>query len=104
MPDDWRRRAKEVERAESFLDFTVAELKAAGESASLTFWSRRTIDEGDVIETSTGRRYLVTAARWVQGRSPHWLLDTIVMATDDTNPDGATVHPLRWFPRGKRKR
>lgn len=59
--------------------------------------------EGDVIETvTTQRRYRVETVR-VQQKGRHvgrqHLLCT-VLGVDDPNPDGATVHPLRWYSRG----
>lgn len=78
-------------------------MKQPGEPAHLTYWTRRTVDDGDVIETTTGRRYLVTSARRTEGRDPHWVLETIVMHVDDVNPDGATVHELYWTPRIRRR-
>lgn len=100
----WQAQAERTQ-AEQFIDLTVADVKKPGEPAHLGYWDSGTHDmaEGDVIETTTGRRYLVTAARRTAGKDPHWECDTVVMHPDDENPEGATVHGLQWFPRSPRQ-
>lgn len=78
-------------------------MKAFGEPVSITYFAARHIDEGDVMETTTGRRYLVTAARFTTGKRPHWVLDCIVMFPADENPEGARVHGVVWFSRSRRR-
>lgn len=94
----------ERHRADQFIDLSLAELKAPGEPAHLGYWDDGThdVEVGDIIETSTGRRYLVTTARRTAGTDPHWELDTVVMDPEDPYPEGCTVHGLQWFPRSKR--
>lgn len=86
-------------------------VKAAGEVARLTYDTESLVDVGDVIETSTGRRYLVTAAKpsrscpkGYTGAWRRWTCETLVLGPDDATPDGATVHPLYWYPRSPRPR
>lgn len=93
---------REVQRAEAFIDLTVAEVKAPGEPAHIGYWTDETVDAGHVIETSTGRRYLVMDCRRTGGRNPHWECETIVMHPEEALPAGAVVHYLEWFPRKAR--
>lgn len=81
--------------------------KRAGEVAKLTYDTSRQIEPGDVVETETGRRYLVDEARRGRERPDligwyRWRLTTIVMAEDDPYPMGAVVHTLIWYPRERR--
>lgn len=62
------------------------------------------IDTGHALVTTTGRTYLVVVCRR-QSRGKHrgrWHLECLV--TDSDPPPGATVHPLRWYRRDKRRR
>ncbi len=57
---------------------------------------------GDAIVTTTGRTYLVVSVR-CQRRGKHvgrWHLRCLVQRAA---PPGAHVHPLRWYPRGRRR-
>lgn len=59
------------------------------------------VDESDVIETQTGKRYLVQKVR-VQQKGIHagrQHLMCLVMAEDEDLPEGATVHPIYWYAR-----
>lgn len=103
VPGFFDRVGTEQRRAEAFIDLAVADVKAPGEACGLGYWTETLVEEGDVIETSTGRRYLVTDARRTQGRDPHWDLRVIVMHPDDENPEDAEVHPLYWFPRNPKR-
>ncbi len=61
---------------------------------------------GDVIETKTGRRYSVLDVR-VQGRGWHvgrQHLRVLVMVPGDPLPDSGTLHPIRWYARGRGRR
>jgi len=56
---------------------------------------------GDVIETTSGRRYHVVDVR-VQGRGWHvgrQHLRVAVMAPGDPLPDSGMLHPIRWYKR-----
>lgn len=55
-----------------------------------------------VIETSTGRRYLVMAARKSPTKRQRWNLDVLVMSSDQINPIGTTTHMLRWYSRERK--
>ena len=61
------------------------------------------VDPGDIIETSTGRRYLVDDAVLVRRRRPapgrRWRVTAVVMRPDDPTPATARVHTLSWYPR-----
>lgn len=67
----------------------------------------RQVNTGDVIETRTGRGYLVLGVR-IQARGKHagrQHLQCSVMGTDwlaaglASAPDGAYVHRIRWYRR-----
>jgi hypothetical protein len=60
----------------------------------------RDVRAGDVLETDTGRRYLiVTMRRQLVGKHAGRLhLSCVVVAEA---PEGATVHPLHWYKRGR---
>lgn len=75
-------------------------MKPAGEAVTITYDSPRQVVAGDVIKTTTGRRYLVNRAKRRAGRKPVWVLGCVVMAPTDPNPVGAVIHPLVWVPRG----
>lgn len=59
---------------------------------------------GDVIETQTGRRYRVLGVR-VQKRGRRrgrQHLSCVVLDNVEQLVDGATLHRIRWYPRGRR--
>jgi hypothetical protein len=61
----------------------------------------RAVAQGDVLVTRTGRTYLVVSAR-KQKRGTHvgrWHLRCLVQSAP---PLGARIHPLHWYPRGRR--
>lgn len=75
--------------------------KQPGESASLYVDTLATIEEGDFIETTTGRRYLVTHVR-VQEKGKfvgRQHLKTVVMEPDFLPPEDATIHVIWWYRR-----
>lgn len=76
-------------------------MKSAGEQAALDYYTDVDVDPGDVIQTSTGRRYLVVTATRTTGRQPHWRLTTQVMSPRDQIPPGAVTHRMRWNRRGR---
>lgn len=56
---------------------------------------------GDVIETQSGRRYIVSSAR-VQQRGRHvgrQHLRAVVMGREDPLPTSGTLHRIRWYRR-----
>lgn len=61
--------------------------------------------EGDVVETSTGRRYLIVELRAVKSLHRRargecrWMLQTVVMEPSAPVPADATVWPLHWYRR-----
>jgi len=60
----------------------------------------------DVIQTQSGRRYLVCSVR-EQQRGKHagrQHLGCVVMAADQPMPDGARTHRIRWYRRNRRRR
>lgn len=61
---------------------------------------------GDVIETQTGRRYVVSSVRVQQrgANSGRQHLRCVVLAADDPLPTSGTLHPIRWYARGRGKR
>lgn len=83
--------------------------KLAGEPARLTYDTTADVVEGDVIETGTGRRYLVRSSRrvrrrygstWHDGQLVHrYALDTEVLPADHQLDDDDVVHPLVWWRR-----
>lgn len=61
---------------------------------------------GDVIETTSGRRYEVLGAR-VQERGEHagrQHLQCLVMSRDWHPEPGTRIHEIRWYPRDGSKR
>ncbi|WP_449408019.1 hypothetical protein [Microbacterium maritypicum] len=74
----------------------------AGAIVKLYVDSRRRLNVGDVVETQTGRRYVVQTHR-VQERGKHagirQHITAIVLSPDEPNPDGAKVLQIRWYRR-----
>lgn len=59
-------------------------------------------EPGEVVAT-TRSTYLVLDARKVEGKHPHrWRLE--VERLDEEPPVGTTVHPFRWYSRGRGKK
>lgn len=56
--------------------------------------------EGDVLETRTGRRYLITDRRKVGDRASY---TCVVMHPDDPYPDQAVRFSWEWTPRRRRR-
>jgi len=64
------------------------------------------VDVGDVIETTSGRRYSVVAKR-VQARGKHvgrQHLRVSVMAPDDPLPATGILHRIVWYQHGRGRR
>jgi len=59
---------------------------------------------GDVIETQTGRRYLVTARRLQERgqRVGRQHLRCVVLEANSRIDDGSHVHRIRWYSRRRR--
>lgn len=60
------------------------------------------IEPGDVCFSTTGRRYLVVAARGPSRRPDgclRWHLDTVVMTPEDEPPIGARAWHFSWHRR-----
>lgn len=79
-------------------------VRKPGEECKLYYDTTLTVDPGDIIETSTGRRYLVTAARKSPTRRQRWNLNVLVMAPGAPYTLGATVHMLHWYSRSRKPR
>lgn len=75
-------------------------MKGPGEECKLYYDTSLTVEAGDAIETSTGRRYLVVAARKSPSKTHRWNLDCVVMAGGDPVP--GNVHPLYWYSRRRK--
>ena len=62
------------------------------------------VETGDVIQTHSGRRYLVTNVR-VQLRGAHAGRQHLrcVVGPEDTLPASGVLHSIRWYRRGKRR-
>lgn len=74
----------------------------AGAEVSIHYDARRELEPGHAIVTTTGRTYLVVRARR-QARGKHtgrWHLRCLVV--DGAPLPGTTIHPLRWYRRGRR--
>jgi hypothetical protein len=76
-------------------------VKQPGEPATLYYDSNANVAVGDIVQTNTGRRYLVVECRHGTGtRHPtRWHLQTVVMEGTDPGPPEATVHFLHWYRR-----
>jgi hypothetical protein len=77
-------------------------VKPAGSVCRLTYQTPEVVEVGDAIVTATtGRAYLVIAARRMRSKKPGmWMLDCIV--ADELPPDGVRVHPLVWWSRERK--
>lgn len=76
-------------------------MRAVGEQARLYYDSPTPVEEGDFIQTPTGRTYLVTFVR-IQTKGKHagrQHLVTVVWDSEDPLPADAVVHPIRWYSR-----
>lgn len=85
-------------------------MKPPGSVVTLGYDNDDEVEAGDVIETSTGRRYLVHEARRVRRRPGvavrwrfRWRLQCVVLDPDEAHPEGARVHELVWYDRGRRQ-
>lgn len=85
-------------------------MKPAGSEVKLTIdWGGEgdpdLPEPGDVLQTRTGRRYVIASFRRVASSKVPCRLKVVgvVMAEDEGEPDGARVFHLRWWER-KRKR
>lgn len=68
---------------------------------SLYYDGRTLVDEGDYIQTRTGRTYLIQSVR-VQARGKHvgrQHLKCVVMAPEHEIEEDAVVHPIYWYAR-----
>lgn len=77
-------------------------MRKPGEECVLYYDTTLTVNEGDVIETSTRRRYLVMRARPSARTRNRLYLDVVVMAPDEPNPEEAVVHMLHWYSRRRK--
>ena len=76
-------------------------MRAVGEQARLYYDSQTPVEEGDFIQTPTGRTYLVTFVR-VQTEGKHagrQHLVTVVWDPENPIPTDAVVHPIHWYSR-----
>lgn len=76
----------------------------AGAIVRVRYDTDAVVEPGDVIETTTGRRYLVDEVRPVCRRHPGgpWRrlnLRCVVLGPGEV-VEGAVVHPLFWYRRG----
>jgi hypothetical protein len=60
------------------------------------------LDEGDVLYSPTGRRYLILEARRSPSIRGRFYLSALVMAPEDDPPLGARAMHFSWHSRGKR--
>lgn len=73
----------------------------AGAIVAITYDGRSELEPGHALVTTTGRMYVVVEARR-QERGKHrgrWHLRCLVAG--DELPEQTTVHPLRWYKRGR---
>lgn len=79
----------------------------AGEIVTLRYHWRGKVGkeprEGDVLQTTTGRRYLILSDGGGAGQVGGMKLTVLVMHEDDLTPSGVRVYEFRWDKRGKRK-
>ena len=83
-------------------------MKRAWDPAVLTvlWWSGQDPNVGDVLETSTGRRYLITRfrlSRPVNGKTKVRAFETVVLPKDEPLDRGAKVHRWEWGKRTRRR-
>lgn len=79
--------------------------KRLGQEVQLApYDTSRVVMEGDYVVTARGTSaYLVVRARRVRGRYPdRWTL-RCVRIDPAAVPGDARVHPLHWYPRGRRR-
>lgn len=86
-------------------------VKQPGEAARLTYDTTAHVLPGDVVQTLTGRMYLVQSSRVVQRRTTpvwhdddgqlvrRWALATVVLPPDHVLDHTDTVHELHWYRR-----
>jgi len=76
-------------------------VKAIGESTTIRWYGPLPPNAGDVIRTTTGRKYVVTASsRTLQaGKRSSVKLTVVVVPRDYTAPAGAAVRSMRWLSR-----
>lgn len=80
-------------------------MKPIGSNVGLYYDSPVMVSVGDYLQTPTGRTYVVSRARLQErgihaGRRQH--LRAFVVAREDV-PEGATVRPIIWYPRRRRR-
>lgn len=62
----------------------------------------RDVRPGDYVRTRAGSAYLVLRARLTRSKVPgRWALTCLRISVDEI-PADSVVHPLEWYPRGKR--
>lgn len=66
------------------------------------FYDGRALAPGDALRTPTGRTYVVASVR-VQERGRHVGRQHLACLVAREPPADAVVHPLRWYPRGRRR-
>lgn len=69
-----------------------------GSVVGIYYDALREVVTGDALVTTTGRTYLVVAARRQQ-RGKHRRRWHLRCAVVEAAPAGARVHPLRWYKR-----
>jgi hypothetical protein len=83
-------------------------VKAEGEMGGLTYDAAQGVQlrPGHVLETRTGRAYLVLSARQQKrGKwAGRWHVRFVVLGALPDRPPGLVVHPLVWNARGRLKR
>jgi hypothetical protein len=92
-------------------------MKQPGEPARLTYDTTAHVLPGDIIQTTTGRRYLVETSRVIRRYSGparlagveldrpvrRWALATVVLPADHQLDEDDVVHELHWYARGRRR-
>ena len=78
-------------------------MQPAGSIVRITFDGLRRLEPGDVLQTKTGRGYVIMTVR-VQQRGVHRGRQHLLCLVATEPPPGAIVYPLRWYPRDRKPR
>jgi hypothetical protein len=65
-----------------------------------TKWPRK----GDVLKTSTGRRYMILGIGDRRSATSPMRLEALVLNKDDKVPRGARIYEFKWDTRERRRR
>jgi hypothetical protein len=74
-----------------------------GALVSIYYDSPRPVEPGDALQTPSGRVYVIAEIR-VQARGKHKGRKHMkCVVADTTEGISGQVHPIYWYPRGRRK-